>query len=261
MANIFSKLRGLIPTARVDKNGRVVIRHMKPEDMGVSEPQATLPPPQPRPVASQKTVREAMDNVLEAAGIDSYDWHHAVTTMNVHMEKLLPSTLERMASLKNSDEGQVAHSIYKEFYEAELNETLINDLVQLSSHIGERDLEEAWIASSVLGFQSYDNLCPMGADGSYPEERYSQCAALFDVTQAMRDLVLEKAVDKSEFAYGSGDTRMLSNKKLVDYILSAKDPDREKIAGIIRSRKMTDPDSIKALIEAGETTALSSGAL
>jgi hypothetical protein len=77
----------------------------------------------------------------------------------------------------------------------------------------------------------------------------------------MRDLVLDKIVDKSEFDYGSGDTRMLSNKKLVAYILSAKDTDREKIVDIIRSRKMTDPDSIKALIDAGETTALSSGAL
>lgn len=204
-----------------------------------------------------------MEGVLEAAGVDEYDWGQAVEMMSEQIESLLPSTLERMTSLKHSDDGGVAFSIYNEFYAAKVNETFINDLAQLSSHIGERDLEPHWIESCVRGFQNYENLCPMGADGSYPEERYSQCTALFDVTHTFSKLILEKSMDKSELDYGdqSGDERMITNKNLVAFILSAKDTDREMVAGIIGSRKMTDPDSIKALIDAGETTALSSGAL
>lgn len=232
----------------------------------MGEPKTPIPPPQPKPVASRELIFEAMEGIAGASGIDDYDFREAVELMSEQAADLLPSTLKRMALLKDSDDGQVAYSIYGEFREAKVNETLINDLAQLSSHIGQRDLEPEWIVTCVRSFQKYENLSPMGADGSYPEERYSQCAALFDVTHKIRQLVMDGDLDKSELDYGDiatqqRDERMIANKGLVAFILNSKDTDREKIADIIGSRKMTDPDSIKALIDAGEVTSLSSGAL
>lgn len=233
----------------------------------MGEPKAPIPPPQPRPVASSELMFEAMEGIASASGIDDYDLREAIVLMSEQVEDLLPSTLKRMASLKDSDDGQVAYSIYGEFREARVNETLINDLAQLSSHIGQRDdLDPEWIVTCVRSFQNYENLCPMSADGSYPEERYSQCAALFDVTHKIRQLVMDGDFDKSELDYGDRATqkreeRMIANESLVAFILKSKDTDREKIADIIGSRKMNDPDSIKAIIDAGEVTAISSGAL
>lgn len=253
----------LVPTARVDKNGRVVVRHMKPEGTGTSELKIPIPPIQQKPVSSPQLMRRAMENVFEAAGMSEYDWGQAVAMMLEQIESLMPSTLERMASLKNGEDGGVAHSIYNEFYAPKVDETFINDLAQIGPHIGERDIDPNWLNSCVRGFQNYDGLCPMGADGSYPEERYSQCTTLFDVTHAIRGLILGKILDKSEIDYGdqSGDERMIASKSLVDYIMSAKDTERERIAELISSRKIIDVEVLKGLIATGGTAALSSGAL
>ena len=268
MGNFFSKLKGhLIPTARVDKHGRVVIRHMKPEESGVNGARSLIPAPRTKPSAEMLSLAsEAASFLSEELSIRKDDEKQFLARTKKALAGFSPETVHRiMAAEKNGERKALIHVNY-ELAERNPREAYVNDLMRLSGHFYNRGEHIDFIANYIRGLQKYEGLAPMGADGSYPPERRSQGIALVAAVQRLREMSMWEKSYLSDLDYIPDDRLLyaeplLAEGKLRDLILNATVGERELITRIIEERSIVNADDILEMMRASESAALADGAL
>lgn len=195
--------------------------------------------------------------------VDSKDYQSEYELLAKGLDKFSSDTLRKINGLREAPEQHTALNVYREVREKNPSEEYVRDLIQLSEHLSKR-MEGSHEAVYVLG--RYEGLCPMGTDGSYPEERYSQQAALIDATQVISDLIACLEISSSAIEHvkllGRRDfSPRIADRKLVSLILRSPQDDRERIIRIMRERSVADADTITDLMNGGGHCALADGAL
>ena len=262
MGNIFSRLFSgrLVPTVRVDKNGRVVIRHMKPvsgNESGAAIPSLNAPPVNHNSEAHEELLLSATDVLLRKSYMANSG--RDAERLEKAMKRFSDETLSRISKLHGPAGDLAVYFLHLEL-EGESDEVHVRDLLELSSFLDDRDITTDNI---VLSIKRYDFLHPLNESGSYPDERYRQITRLVESADAIRRSGSSER-DSTVFDYAKISKELapvirIADEKLVDTILGASDAEYEQIITIMRERAVSDPDSIKELMSG--PSALSSGAL
>jgi hypothetical protein len=266
MGNAFSKVFGgnLIPTARVDKNGRVVTRHMKPEDSGAGGTKQLIPSPVQQAPANTELLRSDVAALLmDRTNVTASDRRREHSLMVKAMEHFSAETLRGIKELDRATGDNTAYHVQLEVRGTNPSEDYVRDLLQLSEHTHERGITSG---QAVRSLARYENLCPLGEGGSYPEERYRQATSLLDASTAIMRLLVANRVDDSVINFESlrgqhSVTPRIADDRLVQLIMDATESECEQIVSIINERHIVDPDIIAELMAANETSSLSSGLL
>lgn len=135
------------------------------------------------------------------------------------------------------------------------NETNTNDFMALCSVVDRPAHAAEWHLHS---YRLYSNLCPPNNDGEYPEERLSQIAALFAVTEAM---LFES--DQDPYMYEENSSKNLLyifNPELQSLVLHPAPYKREDVVNAIIATSTFDADRIKMIIDS-DASSLGSGIL
>jgi hypothetical protein len=267
MSDFISRLENnLIPTHRVDKNGNVVIRHMKDGVAGGAARTTIFPAPKAKlPAEAVSLVSEAADVIIGCLPYRS-GTSKRLPGVKRALRKFSPATLRRIISAQSLKEQQVLVYIRNELSEREPREAYVNDLLHLSGKMTENGMYLDFSTNYILGLQKYEGLTPVATDGSYPTERYSQSIALLRVTDKIWRMVSSDQADESALDYVPDDFMRYSepriaDKELVSFILTSSESDRERIVTLVEDRSVINADDIKILLEDGSTSSLSSGVL
>jgi hypothetical protein len=267
MGNFFSRLKGnLIPTARVDKNGRVVIRHVKGEGTGTSARKVLFPAPNTQPSVDETTgTSEAVEIFVGMLAIKG-GVPESLPRLKKSLGGFSPDTIRRIISVKSIQEQRVLPHVYDELTKMEPREVFVNDLLCISGYLMERGEQIDLAANFINGLQQYEGITPIREDGSYPPERFSQSTCLIRVTQKIADMIIFGQADASSLDFVPNkrlrhlDPR-IADKELVGMILTASEGDRERIVDLIEERGIINTVDIKVMLDAGSTSSLSSGVL
>ena len=117
MGKLFSKLFGerLIPTARVDKNGRVVVRHMKPDEIVGAKKKTLIPSPAKSPSEPTGLLRlETAAVIMKLMDLHPTRDQNKYDRMVRGMESLSFDTLQKIRQLTGDAGTEAAYSIYLE---------------------------------------------------------------------------------------------------------------------------------------------------
>lgn len=269
MGRLFNKVfSGLIPTSRVDKNGRVVIRHMKPET-GDSDG-ASIPPPASPSLGGKATVDGALLNdavsvLLSNLKSTGNSLKSDDLLLRRKVEHYSGATLKKIAEMDNNpDLASKLNAFYHVFTELEVagKEAYVRDVLETADFMAENS---TYNDQSVFTLQRYRNLTPLNSDGSYPMERYRQVTRLMQVThtvlESSSENLGESAFDYELISLNREQTPRLTDERLVDRILEASDSEYEKIIAIVRERSLINFDDITSLIVRDGPNGLSSGTL
>jgi hypothetical protein len=178
------------------------------------------------------------------------------------LSRFSAGTLARVAGATEAHYRQVIFCVYDELRKHVPDEGYVNDLLMLSSYFNENMMGVDPTGNNLIGARACDELEPLGADGSYPEERRSQLTALLSATSKAVDMVLLDDCDVSILDFTSGYTSaVIADKELRRLIIESTDTDRLRIVEIIEDRNTLNVEDIRSLLESGDTISLSSGAL
>lgn len=261
MSKSLSGLKGnLVPTSRVDKNGRVVIRHMRAESIGTAVAGKLIPAPSPTRVPEIDALLNGAASLIEKT-VEPDSSNSGILRDN--LKKLSTHTLRRIAGATEPQHRSTIFSVYSETVRDEADESYINDLLELSDHFAANVIGNEPDGNLLIGARHSAGLASQGSDGRYPEERYRQLVGLIDVTAK----IIEMAVKENTPINGTFDFSIgylspaLADHNFREFILGATSAEHQMIVRIIGERKTANFDDIKALLESSDTVPLSNGAL
>jgi hypothetical protein len=244
----------LLPRLRGDRNGRAVARHMK----------TALPLPlnsQPEPANVLRC--EAAAYLLKSGNVPHSDYYREHELMMEGLKNFSADTLRKINGLSDAWGLYTITNVRDEVGEKNPDEDYVRDLIRLSEHLHSR---MDGTHETVLKLGRYTGLCPLGPNGTYPEERYSQQVALIDATQVISDLISSCMIDRSAIERHKLPGRhnycaSIADRKLVKLILESTPAERERITSIMTERRVVDPDTITGFMRGSGHSALAEGAL
>lgn len=251
-------MSNLIPTPRTDKNGRTVIRYMKPEQPAKDTP--SLPAPSEAMVKYLKMKANRSEHETMFLLADQELWE-SLDDDHENMSKASPvlrgysiATLRRILNFQWWVHGQSPQTFAKNIA-AKWTETTANDYMAYVTATGETITDHYADSWQLYELHPSDN-----NSEEYPEERLSQIIALTEVTNFMQYSGLdpfpscEHPITKDETAY-------LHQDDLRAFILNPGDQyKREEITNAIIDHDAFDVERIKAILDTS-TPALREGIL
>jgi hypothetical protein len=233
--------RNLHPTPRTDKNGRTVIRHMKPE--ATSKNSTTIPP------ISLKPTTDRNEFILEIAHVISSA--HSPFNLGQHPKEQITKALTPFsnATLEKIQQSKWTASKVNDFTWGIRNvwdETGTNDYLAVSEALAKEEPGgvpvlhySAWV--------EYPGLHPANNEGDYPEERLSQLLALYHVLNDMLDQ--DEYADEWDEIDGGPEEPYLAPTPFRDFLINpGPNYNREEIVRIITTHHTYDPERIKAML-------------
>lgn len=252
-------MSNLIPTPRTDKNGRTVIRHLKPQS--TSTPKNNTP----IPAVSMRTPKDhaALAAVANQTIADNITTNNPqgipVKTLNritAALASYSDATLERIQ--QHEWNGKSANHFSVGIINA-WDETKANDYMAATTALSEHEPDgvpplhyDSW--------QHYPELHPANNEGDYPEERLSQITALYLVTE---DMITnnEEPYYWDELTNDIGFIYLDDDDQLRSFLLNpGPDYTREDITRIITTHHTYDTGKIKAMLDLG-VQSMTSGVL
>lgn len=253
-------MTNLTPTPRTDKNGRVVVRHMKLEPSFQHE--YSIPAPVAVAPSAGDALMEGAYNAILNVVLEGAASQNERTFIEDYLRQLPSETLVAISELPDSEDYTRLWGIHTAMKDS-VPSDLITDLIYLGDMLEQRGIEEIFFIDYVRGFRYYEDLCPLGSDGAYPELRASQCRALTDVCMVMVDMIDEELISHKELAHPTDDdgewTPFIRDADL-RHLLLASDYDTDKLVGLIQERKIVDPNDLKAILDQ-DINVLAKGAL
>lgn len=250
----------LIPTPRVDKNGRTVIRHMKLRGTGADGSKI----PQVSTHASELGYGTLLENASVALGsVYGNPKNNAVARTymeraRIHLDGYSPATLRNIANHHwGYSWGTDVNSEIDEggYY----NEGHVNDTIMLGDDLDRMGagMYRSWV---ILSLPMYEGLEPYDLKREYPERRVEQAKAIASVV-----LHFAKSEKKATNVHGVGPDGYpvlhLKDVELQNLILNPDDPYTcQDITNIIIDHNTADASRIRELLKF-ETTSLQSGVL
>lgn len=243
----FRTMSNLIPTPRVDKHGRTVIRHMKPRSSGAPGSKTPVMAPVLKMTADNhgKVLKASASAIAEETDGNMGDIEEQLSIYSTE-------ELAKIAEWSVTKSNARIWSLSDELEETEY----VRDFLQLADFIAEQNVNEMNIASHVHALHRYDELAPQGYDGSYPRERLEQCKAALEITLLMRDMIRNDELDPK--SVDSGDTShrqpYITDEKLRSLIF---DPSSRAAAlNVVIQRRMVRGDEVEAILneDAGALT-------
>lgn len=241
----------LIPTARVDKRGRVVIRHMKPEGAGTGGIKKLVKGPAVKQVADD---HERLLKITAAAIADEIEGD--LGEIEEQLSVYSTEELETLAPWSTAKDNIRLWSFAIELDDAEF----VRDYIHLSDFISERGMSDMAAPSYIRAIHRYEEIPPQGDDGSYPRERLEQCKAALDMTFIIREMISNDEIAPNSLAVDSvaGTHPYVKDEKLRQLIF---DPELRSAAfNIMTQRRTIQADEIEAILAEG-AGALTDGVL
>jgi len=250
----------LIPTPRTDKNGRTVIRHVKPPTTSTDKNQTALPTPTMlAPKKNHATIAaDAMDTLVGVLYTKYRDGLPTKTLTNISeaLTRYSDATLDRVQqhewTVKSADHFSVGIT-------RTWDETKANDYMAATKALREYE-PDSIPPRHYDSWQHYPELHPANNDGDYPEERLSQITALYLVTEHMiandrEPYYWDDLTNDIAFIYLDDDDQ------LRDFLLNpGNDYARDNITSIITTHHTYDPEKIKRMLDLG-VPSMTSGVL
>lgn len=242
-------MSNLIPTPRTDKNGRTVIRHMKPQSTGTPKNNTPIPAVSMRTPKDRAAIAAAVTQTL----IDNLAHPHSQSPDARTRERITEvlthyslATLERIQ--QHEWTGKSANHFSVGIVRT-WEETKANDYIATRTALNEYD-PNGVSPLHYNSWQHYPELHPANNDGDYPEERLSQLTALYLVT---KDMI---ANDKEPYYWDDLTNAIsfiyLDEGPFRDFLLNpGPDYNRDEITRIITTHHTYDPSKIKAMLDLG----------
>lgn len=250
-------MNDLIPTPRMDKNGHVVVRHMKNEMPAGGYIKKDIPVPV---IPSRDDVAELVSNAIAAMELE-VGLSTTVERQNVqdHLPSLSREELETIIEWSGNENASRLWILHEQLQHDD-GITFAKDFLHLSDFLEDHGIEEIISADYVRGFQQYKNLCPIADDGSYPEVRTEQCKTITKVLSTMVDMV-DSGELREEYVCADTEswTPLIRDEQLQDLLLN-KETDTEAVLKVIIERRVLDPAHIQAILKQ-EGGALSNGVI
>lgn len=241
-------MSNLVPTPRTDKNGRTVIRHMKPATFASEDatiPTVSLSTPMERSEADQK--------------------EHALT-ISIAQQTLWEILMEDDPGTLLADQASAAITGYSEAtllriinfpwgrYSAK---DFTSNIAENWTETTANDYMEVTVAMNSLGvspdhansWHLYD-LHPANNDGDYPGERLSQLVAIVTLIEHMQYGALDFYPYWHDPVTGEVESTYLPQEDLRDLILNPGPYNREDIVELVVSHDAYDAERIKAILDA-----------
>lgn len=254
-------MTNLIPTPRADKNGRVVVRHMKPESSGQRD--HSIPAPNVVAPDADNALMEGAYNAILNVVLEGAASQSERTFIEDRLRELPSETLVVISELPDSENYTRLWGIHTAMKDMAPS-AFITDLVYLADMLEQRGIDEIFFSDYVRGFRYYEDLCPLGSSGSYPELRASQCRVLTDVCMTMVDMIDEELISNEDMTYptdtDSDEWTPFVRDADLRHLLLASEYDTDKVVSLIQERKIIDPDDLKAILDQ-DINALAKGAL
>lgn len=240
-------MSNLVPTPRLDKNGRTVIRHMKSQH---NSPAGNLPLPQ---IIQEKDHDRLISEVATYITEDT-NVRHYFNTAKEAVAGYSPDTLHRiMGELSKSHMNLLVHG-----FSMEWDENKVNDYISIAKAVEENEIYSGDLEGQLQALGYYEELTPAQPGSPYPLERALQCHAIVGATQAIHWHADEESygvfitMDDGEFI------PYIQDPKLRGMILHSDE--RNEIARIIKERGITDVAVIMEFLHS-EAPAVSEGML
>lgn len=238
-------MSNLVPTQRVDKNGRTVTRNMKAAAPAEKEP--ALPAVSlNKPVARS----EAEDHALNVSIASQTLWEYLPgyapgTNLPDRSTEALTgysdATLHRVINFPWSKHSvkDFIHKISKKW-----NETTANDYMEVTAAMNSLGIDTLHAAS----WHRYD-LHPANNEGDYPEERLSQLVAIVTVVEHMQYGAFDFDPYWSNPVTDDIESTYLPQDDLREFILHPGPYNRDDIVDVILSHDAFDAERIKAILD------------
>jgi hypothetical protein len=261
-------MSNLVPTPRVNKHGRTVIKHMRSE--AATAPYSSAPAPS-LPSITGTEHAEAIGNLQvamkRAYALGSYR-HTNITTLNDLWDRAEFMSMElasAYAGYIDADPDNGIEDLLMSALNTECDEQSAGYILFIAQHVGildkswnfERGANEGFIHAYRMhrGLKSFD--IPENILSAAPGEQ-ARVVAAFKVTQAVFETdsrgIINQGVPSRE-----GSKFYLSQPRLTTLAMERHD-ESDTICEIIRERKVIDPDTIEHLLATG-IPALRDGAL
>jgi len=262
MGNLFSRPNGsLTPTPRVDKNGRTVIRHMKPEASAISKLQLPAPT-QPRTDPLRDSVVELVVLTITGIVLNSDPTEHEQRDIEEGLRGLSFDALNMIIGLDRPDSYSRLWVIYDDLRKG-VGGDFTSDFLHLSDALESRGFDEMIFSDYIRGFRRYEGLPPLGIDGEYPLERLRQCTGIIDVTACITDMIREGDLEGDggiSYAKDEGQGSIFLRDAKLRKIIMNSEYDNARIMNLIKERKVIAPDALVAILDQ-DSTPLADGAL
>jgi hypothetical protein len=235
---------------------------MKAGEDSLSESKKRIPAPRSTSATKAALLDDTVSLIEVTVGDASLAYALGRKRLTDGLSKFSAGTLARIAGATEAHCRQVIFCVYDELRKPVPDEGYVNDLLMLSSYFEKKSIGIDPTGNHLIGARACEGLEPLGTDGFYPNERLSQLTALISATDKAVEMVLVEDVDVSILDFSSGYTSaVIADTALRRLIIEATDADRRRIVGIIEERNTVRVGDIKALLESGEASSLSSGAL
>lgn len=259
----------LIPTARVDKHGRTVIRHMKPEDKAGQRFNGTVPAPvvTPNDVRSALLERAASAFFGHNTGMNEED-HAASTKWLSTLSASELKTVETWAGNKKASRLWIPVVGMQK----DAGRDFGRDWLNVSDYLEGKQIEQVVGEYYIAAFQKYEGLIPLEDGAAYPEERFKQFVAVTETVLSMIELSRDGTIDDREYSLYSSDADpeleadvtyewlpYIWDEKLRNLIVNPEHSDAAR--KIIGERGIVNADDITAIISGSEHALLGEGAL
>lgn len=249
-------MSNLTPTPRTDKNGRTVIRHMKPQTTTKSN---TMIPPVSSPALQSRDARitaavRKIDQAIAAPGAPEPHprvFEKITRALNTYSD----ATIERV---QQHSWGPATAVHFNVGVMNTWDETQANDYMMVSNALTE-EAPDGIPPFHYDSWKHYPELHPANNDGDYPEERLAQLIAIYRVIEDMEEQGYEPY--RMNELTSDADSYFLSNDQLRNLICNPGHPHTpEEVARIITTHHVYDPERIKSMLDL-ENPSMSSGVL
>lgn len=240
-------MSNLVPTQRVDKNGRTVIRHMKAQ-RSISGSNLPLPPIVPEYDRSQ-LVSEVAAFITTGNSLE----HHLSTAKTGIADYSLDTLHRILGSLSKPQMNLLLHGFTMEW-----DEEKINDYISIASAVENNRIYSGELDLQLQALNYYEELTPIQSGQPYPLERAIQCHAIVEAASAIH----WHAEDDSDGVFATmADGEFLpyiEDSRLRDLILHSDE--RNEVTRIIKERGITDAEVILEFLHS-EAPAVAEGML
>lgn len=241
MSHYSQHMSNLIPTPRTDKNGRTVIRHMKPEPTAKSA--STIPPLTLNTTTDRNALILDITHAISAAQTPFQLSQHPKAEIIKALKPFTNTTLEKIQQFKwNAEKSNTFTFGIRNSWD----ETKTNDYLAVSEALSQEEPDGVPIEHYTT-WGVYTELHPANNEGDYPEERLSQLLAIYHVINDM--FQQDEYADEWAEVDGDFDEPYLARTPFRDFLLNpGPDYNRDDVLRIITTHHTYDPDRIKAMI-------------
>jgi len=256
-------MSNLIPTPRTDKNGRTVIRHMKPQTAGTDKPTVNLPMPAAVPDHHKTLVHETALNLFSIIE-ENYGGRNTALIINAIENALAKYSVATLDRIQHNEWLPHAANTLALGITTRWDETQANDFIAACHALREHE-PHGVPAIHNNAWKHYRELHPANNDGDYPKERLDQIVTLYFVTEYMiadgeepyywDTYHLGELANDIEFIYLGDDNQL---RKLI--LHPGPDYKCEDILRIVTAHHTYDPEKIKRMLDLG-VPSMTSGVL